>query len=109
MSGALRHRLRGLPLLLGSPPPADVFGDLVFRRDDLPGFRDAHRTSVDVADHVGLTASHHRICSCGESRSDDAECFGVVCAPLDHVSPIHRGELRVDLACGVGRLDELVT
>ena len=109
MGDALRHRLRGLPLLLGAAPSTDVFWDLV-GAPAMISRASATVTGVpsDVADDVGLTAGHHRKSPRRESRSDDAECFGVVCAPLDHLSPIHRRELRIDLAGGVRRLHELV-
>jgi hypothetical protein len=43
----------------------------------------------------------------GESGDDYAQCFEVRCAAFGHLHVVDRGQLRIELAGGVGGLDQL--
>jgi len=58
--------------------PADVPGNLVVLRDDLPRLARGDGTPVEVPDHVGLTAGHDRVCSSGQPGGDDTDGLGVM-------------------------------
>jgi hypothetical protein len=75
--------------------------------DEVLGLLMGDRLSVEVADDLWLAAGQGQPGPLGESGGDHAQGLAVGGATLGHLGVVDRGELRVELAGGVGGLDEL--
>ena len=84
---------------------ANVGGDGELLGDELAGLRRADRSALEIADDVGLGCGQGAPGAFGETCSDYAQCFEVWGASLGHLRVVDRGQLRIELAGGVGGLD----
>jgi hypothetical protein len=103
-----RALLRGPSRQFVGPSSAPNVGrDGELLGDEFAGLLGADRPALKITDGVGFCSGEGEPRAFGEASGNHAQGFEVRCSSLGHLRVVDRGQLRIELAGGVGGLDQL--